>query len=66
MSHKHELKKVSPEEVMEYFRSEGMEITKEEAELIIEFLSSLTLMVIEQYFGKNEGGVTSNNKPANL
>lgn len=50
MSKAKEIKKIPIEEVIEYFRSEGMELTKEEAELIMEFLYDLTLMVIKRYF----------------
>lgn len=45
------IKKIPIEEVIEFFQSEGMEITEEEAELIMEFLYTLTLAVIRQYFG---------------
>ncbi|WP_137905769.1 DUF2624 family protein [Chryseobacterium sp. 2VB] len=45
------IKKMPIEEVMKFFQNEGVEITEEEAELIIEFLYPLTLAVIRQYFG---------------
>lgn len=44
------IKKIPIEEVMEFFQNEGMEITEEEAELIMEFLYNLTTIVIRQYF----------------
>ncbi|MEN4759167.1 hypothetical protein ABEG63_02400 [Chryseobacterium sp. C39-AII1] len=50
MSKAKEIKKIPIEEVIEYFRSEGMELSKEEAELVMEFLYNLTLMVIKKYF----------------
>ncbi|SEM68090.1 hypothetical protein SAMN05421856_105247 [Chryseobacterium taichungense] len=50
MSKEKVIKKIPIEEVIEYFRSEGMELSKEEAELIMEFLYNLTLMVIKKYF----------------
>lgn len=50
MSKVKEIKKIPIEEVIEYFRSEGMELSKEEAELVMEFLYNLTLMVIKKYF----------------
>lgn len=53
MSQPNEIKKTPIEEVMEYFRSEGMEITKEEAEVIMEFLYDLTMIVIKKYFGND-------------
>lgn len=54
MSKQKEIKKIPIEEVIEYFRSEGMELTKEEAELVMEFLYNLTLMVIKQYFDTDQ------------
>lgn len=54
MSQPKEIKKIPIEEVMEYFRSEGMEVTREETELIMEFLYNLTWMVIKKYFAPNQ------------
>ncbi|MCA6068840.1 hypothetical protein JI747_016860 [Chryseobacterium sp. RG1] len=54
MSQPKEIKKIPIEEVMEYFRSEGMEVTQEEAELIMEFLYNLTWMVIKKNFTPNQ------------
>ncbi|MBD3903014.1 hypothetical protein NAL32_08460 [Chryseobacterium sp. Ch-15] len=54
MSQSKEIKKIPIEEVIEYFRSEGMELTKEEAEQIMEFLYNLTLMVIKKYFDTDQ------------
>ncbi len=45
------IKKMPIEEVIEFFQNEGVEITEEEAELIMEFLYTLTSAVIRQYFG---------------
>lgn len=50
MSQLKEIKKIPLEEVLEYFRSEGMIVTKEEAELIMEFLYFLTENAIRKYF----------------
>lgn len=50
MSQLKEIKKIPIEEVLEHFRSEGKIITKEEAELIMEFLYFLTESVIRKYF----------------
>lgn len=50
MAQKKEIKKIPIEEVIKYFRSEGMELTKEEAELIMEFLYNLVIMVMKRYF----------------
>ena len=47
---KKELKKVSIEEAMEFFRKEGMEMDREETELIMEFLNNLTMIVIRECF----------------
>jgi len=54
MSQSKEIKKIPIEEVIEYFRSEGMELTKEEAEQIMEFLYNLTLMIIKKYFDTDQ------------
>ncbi|MDW9380165.1 hypothetical protein [Chryseobacterium sp. JV558] len=45
------IKKIPIEEVIEFFQNEGMEITEKEAELIMEFLYTLTLAVIRKYLG---------------
>ena len=45
------IKKMPIEEVIEFFQNEGVEITEEEAELIMKFLYTLTSAVIRQYFG---------------
>ncbi|WP_164463062.1 MULTISPECIES: hypothetical protein [Chryseobacterium] len=45
------IKKIPIEEVIEFFQNEGVEITEEETELIMEFLYTLTSAVIRQYFG---------------
>ncbi|MGL6128882.1 hypothetical protein [Chryseobacterium artocarpi] len=45
------IKTMPIEEVIEFFQNEGVEITEEEAELIMEFLYTLTWAVIRQYFG---------------
>ncbi|CEJ70915.1 MULTISPECIES: hypothetical protein [Chryseobacterium] len=50
MSQLKEIKKIPIDEVLEHFRSEGMIVTKEEAELIMEFLYFLTESVIRKYF----------------
>ena len=54
MSQPKEIKKIPIEEVMEYFRSEGMELTNEEAEMIMEFLYSLAMIVIKKYFDNDQ------------
>lgn len=53
MEFENKLKTLSVEEVIKYFHNEGMEINEKEAELIIEFLSYLTLTVIKQYISKD-------------
>ncbi|MEL1240406.1 hypothetical protein [Flavobacterium flavipallidum] len=47
---KKELKKIPIEEAMEFFRKEGMEMDKEEAVLVMEFLNNLVLIVIQECF----------------
>ncbi|SEQ98990.1 hypothetical protein [Epilithonimonas lactis] len=54
MTQTKQIKKIPIEEVMEFFNSEGMEVTQEEAEKIMEFLYSLTLIVIKKYFDNDE------------
>jgi len=54
MSQPKEIKKIPIEEVMEYFKSEGLEVSQEEAESIMEFLYSLTFIVIKKYFDNDE------------
>lgn len=50
MKVKQELNDISIEEALEFFHGEGLELTKEETELVVEFLSNLTLLVIREYF----------------
>ncbi len=45
-----ELKRIPIEEAMEFFRKEGMETDREEAELVMEFLNNLTMIVILECF----------------
>lgn len=47
---KKELKKIPIEEAMEFFRKEGIEMSREETEQVMEFLNNLTLMVIYECF----------------
>ena len=47
---KKELKKIPIEEAMEFFRKEGMEMDREEVELVMAFLNNLTMIVIREYF----------------
>lgn len=47
---KKELKKIPIEEAMEFFRKEGMDMDREEAELVMEFLNNLTMIVIRECF----------------
>lgn len=47
---KKELKKIPIEEVMDFFRKEGMEMDREEAELVMGFLNNLTMIVIRECF----------------
>lgn len=47
---KKELKKIPIEEAMEFFRKEGMEVDREETELVMEFLNNLTMIVIRECF----------------
>ena len=47
---KKELKKIPIEEAMAFFRKEGMEMDREETELVMEFLNKLTMIVIRECF----------------
>lgn len=46
------INKIPLDDVMEFLRQEGMEVTKEEAELIMEFLYQLTDWTMQTYFDK--------------
>lgn len=54
MYYETEIKKIPIEEVVAYFQSEGMEITNEEAESIMEFLYTLTIIVVQKYINNNQ------------
>ncbi len=45
-----QIKKIPLDDVMEFLRQEGLEVTGEEAELIMEFLYKLAGLVLEEYF----------------
>lgn len=47
-----QIKKIPLDDVMEFLRQEGLDVTKEEAELIMDFLYTLTGWVITEYFDK--------------
>ena len=47
---KRELKKIPIDEAIEFFRKEGMEMSKEETELVMEFIYNMTLIVFREYF----------------
>ena len=49
---KKELKKIPIEEAMEFFRKEGLEMDREETELVMGFLNNLTMIVIRECFDK--------------
>lgn len=46
-----QIKKIPLDDVMEFLRQQGLEVTKEEAEHIMEFLYQLTGWVLKEYFG---------------
>lgn len=50
MQKKNQLKKIPVEEALAFFRKEGMDVTREETVLILDFLYNLTCMVITEYF----------------
>ncbi|MBC9796800.1 hypothetical protein [Sinomicrobium weinanense] len=50
MHGKKEIKKMPIGEAMELLRKEGIVVDREEAELIMEFLYNLTMIVIREYF----------------
>lgn len=54
MSQPNEIKKIPIEEVMEYFKNEGIEITVEEAEIVMDFLYSMTMIVIKKYLDPDQ------------
>lgn len=45
-----QIKKIPLDDVMEFLRQEGLEVTREEAELIMEYLYQVTGWVLEEYF----------------
>jgi len=47
---KRELKKIPIDEAIEFFRKEGMEMSREETELVMEFIYNMTLIVFREYF----------------
>lgn len=47
---KRELKKIPIEEAIEFFRKEGMEMSREETELVMEFIYNMTMIVFCEYF----------------
>lgn len=49
-----QIKKIPLDDVMEFLRQEGLDVTKEEAELIMEFLYELTEWTLQTYFGNQE------------
>lgn len=51
---KKEINKIPIEEAKKMLQKEGIEVTQEEAELIMEFLYNLTRIVIRECFERNE------------
>ena len=47
---KRELKKITIDEAIEFFRKEGMEMSREETELVMEFIYNVTMIVFCEYF----------------
>jgi len=47
---KRELKKIPIDEAIEFFRKEGMEMSREETELVMEFIYNMTMIVFREYF----------------
>ena len=50
MQERKEIDKIPIEEAMELLRENGVDVGQEEAELIMEFLYNLTMIVIREYF----------------
>lgn len=50
MQKKNQLKKIPVDEALAHFRKEGMDVTREETVLILEFLYDLTCMIISEHF----------------
>lgn len=50
MQEQKEIEKIPIEEAMELLRKEGIDVEREEAELIMEFLYNLTMVVIRECF----------------
>lgn len=51
---KKKINKIPIEEAMKMLQKEGIEVTQEEAELIMDFLHNLTRVVIRECFERNE------------
>lgn len=47
---KREIKKIPIDEAIEFFRKEGMEMNREETELVMEFIYNITMIVFREYF----------------
>lgn len=47
---KRELKRIPIDEAIEFFRKEGMEMSREETELVMEFIYNMTMIVFREYF----------------
>ncbi|WP_413512465.1 hypothetical protein [Myroides odoratus] len=46
------LKRLSVEESLDYFQKKGLDVTKEEASEILEFIYTLITIVFREYFDK--------------
>lgn len=51
---KKKINKIPIEEAMKMLQKEGIEVTQEEAELTMDFLSTLTRLILEECFEKDE------------
>jgi protein-tyrosine-phosphatase len=49
---KFEAEKISPEKAIEILKKDGLEVTLEQAKIILEFLYQMSEIVIEQYLEK--------------
>ncbi len=53
-----EAEKISPEKAIEILKKDGLEVTLEQAKLIVEFLYQMADIVVDQYL-KNANQITS-------
>ena len=50
-----QMEKITPERAMELLRKRGVEVSKEQAALILDFMRKLANMVVGQYLDNRDG-----------